>query len=477
MKEILALYDCRSKQEYIYRTNQVKEISGASMLLADIFSSFFHNEQSIISDWKNVASEGDFLENFRKSGKDGEIIYEGGGNLCMIYKDFDTYILYNKKLSHKALTDTFGVSIIASCTEVTNDFISDRRKLYKENALQKNLGAYHTPCNVMPFTQVDRVTFQAVVKKENDKMYTTESLKKRNKYESSAVKDCIPDIMEVEFDKMVDKGEESLLAIIYIDGNNMGAKVKKVTEKVNNYTEGVNALRRFSVQTNSDFVEKPLEQITKVLRKKYNEEKNEKKKKYYLFRPVISGGDEITIVCNAHAVPLILETYFKELTTNGKNSACAGVAVFHSHDPFADVYEITEQSCEMGKKESHKAGNENNNYIDFHYCHSGITNDLETIREKQEGMYTARPYEFSTSWKKFCDLGRMLKSANRSDVKMLGESVVKGDSYYKSALRMIKSRNKLENIDEKDETLKKMIYDISVVFDLWFGGEEISEND
>lgn len=32
-KNVLALYNCRSTQEYIYRTDQVQEITGASELL------------------------------------------------------------------------------------------------------------------------------------------------------------------------------------------------------------------------------------------------------------------------------------------------------------------------------------------------------------------------------------------------------------------------------------------------------------
>lgn len=39
-KNILALYDCRSKQEYIYRTNRVQEITGASELLSSLFKDF-----------------------------------------------------------------------------------------------------------------------------------------------------------------------------------------------------------------------------------------------------------------------------------------------------------------------------------------------------------------------------------------------------------------------------------------------------
>ena len=33
---VTALYDCSSKQEYIYRTNRIREISGGSELLANV---------------------------------------------------------------------------------------------------------------------------------------------------------------------------------------------------------------------------------------------------------------------------------------------------------------------------------------------------------------------------------------------------------------------------------------------------------
>ena len=42
---ILALYDCRSKQEYIYRTNRIRQISGASQILSDVYSEFLDAAQ------------------------------------------------------------------------------------------------------------------------------------------------------------------------------------------------------------------------------------------------------------------------------------------------------------------------------------------------------------------------------------------------------------------------------------------------
>lgn len=479
-KNILALYDCRSKQEYIYRTNRVQEITGASELLSSLFKDFFKDDNKLFrikGSWKEKA-HGDFIENFNKSGLDAEVIYEGGGNLCVFFKNRETYININKALSRQVLEKTYAVSIIASAVEVSGNFVDDRARLYAENAMQKNLGAYHVPCNVLPFTQIDRLTFQPIIKKTDDKEYTSESIRKKRKYDeiSKKTKSERAMILENEFDAMTEKGTESLLAIIYIDGNNMGSKVKKVTENVTDYTSGVNALRQFSQKTNHDFVDEPIRVIESRLTELYNSEKQHKNR--YSYRKVISGGDEITIVCNAHAVPAILNAYFETLTSGSDNSACAGVAVFHSHAPFADVYEIAEQSCEMGKKISHIKGNENKNYIDFHYCHAGITNSLEEIRRRQEAKYTARPYEYSTDWKKFDELGNQLRSVKRSDIKALGEAIIKGDSYYKTELRRIKSRNKAaDTIDENDEKTKSFIFDISIVYDLWFDAPEVNNNE
>jgi CRISPR/Cas system-associated protein Cas10 (large subunit of type III CRISPR-Cas system) len=321
---------------------------------------------------------------------------------------------------------------------------------------------------------VDRLTYQPITRKTDNMQYTTESLKKSEKF-NSVTRNEQP-VIETEFDKMVDKGNDSLLAIIYIDGNNMGSKVKRITENKNDYTSGINALREFSKTTDNDFVRKPIAAITERLTELYEENKaDENERKKYLFRPVISGGDEITIVCNAHAVVDIIETYFSTLTAESENSSCAGIAVFHSHDPFADVYRIAEQCCECGKEISHLAGNGDNNYIDFHFCHAGITNSLDVIRKTQEKEHTARPYEYRTTWREFVKYGNLLSQAKRSDIKALGESIVKGDSYYREELARIKSRdkeNKLAGIYRNPDKAKKYIFDISIIFDLWFADKE-----
>lgn len=102
---VTALYDCRSKQEYIYRTNRIREISGGSELLANVYGMFFRAAGKkglrINSDWRSGAEFS--VRSFAESGFDGEVIYEGGGNLFIMYKSRETYIRANRIFSRMLL--------------------------------------------------------------------------------------------------------------------------------------------------------------------------------------------------------------------------------------------------------------------------------------------------------------------------------------------------------------------------------------
>ena len=474
---VLALYDCRSKQEYIYRTNRIREISGGSALLADVYDRFIKKAQENGIAFMNGGEWEDkefSLDAFTSSDKAAEVVYIGGGNLMILYKNRDLYIEANKLFSRMLLDETWTITAIAACTPVTGDFKEDRKALYAQNALNKSIGNISVPCSVLPFTQVDMLTYMPVVEKNR---YKQESLSRESicKYMAEE-KIEKSDIYAGELDKLcADKGRESMLAIIYIDGNNMGAKLMNKLGDMTDYDKCINELRRFSVQTDSDFVAKPIKAIEVLLA-----EKKKQGTKYARYRKVIAGGDEITLIVNARLVPEILDVYFKTLNSiESGNYACAGVAVFHSHAPFADVYEIAEQCCESAKKKSRKYGS-SANFIDFHYCRAGITNDMETVRSEQEKEFTARPYRVDGehdgySHGEFISFGRQLKEIGRANIKELGSAMIKGDSYYRFEIERINSRYKDMKLDGRDEKTKKMIFDIAQVYDLWFAGEGETE--
>lgn len=467
---VTALYDCRSKQEYIYRTNRIKEISGGSALLANVYKTFFaeaKNNIRINSDWRSGKKF--TVESFMESGFDGAVIYEGGGNLYMIYRSRKVYIKANRIFSKMLLDTTYSVSLIASCVDTTEDFLADRKKLYEENSRIKSTGSVSLPCNVLPITQTDGVTYMPITEKKKGRSFSRESVLKMKAFEK------LSDKGEIYLDKLTpDKGTESLIAVIYADGNAMGKKVKGCTEGKSGYSECVEALRDLSLRTNNSFVDRPIAAIEKMLADKAGDGTHR-------YRKVIAGGDEITLICNARAALDIARTYFETLEEENRglpedkrNYACMGIAIAHSHAPFSDVYRIAEQCCESGKKKSREKDSKVN-YIDFHFCRAGITGDLDTVRETQEKDFTARPYEFSEEFLRFAETGEKLKKVGRANIKELAAAIIKGDSYYQFEAERIKSRYPGSGLDSGDEEQKKLIFDIANVYDLWFAGEEETE--
>lgn len=492
---ITAIYDCRSKQEYIYRTNKIREISGASLLLSHIYELFIaeaeKNGITIKNSWRDDLKNGIGFnpKDFEISSNDGEVIYEGGGNLNIIYKDQETYIKANRIFSRMLLEKTYSISIITAFTETTENFNADRKKLYHAKNIAKNQGTFSIPCNILPITQTDRDTFLPVTEKKyvhgERRIRTQDARNKRDAYKKYYTEN--DEISTEVLDSLiVGKGESSMLAVIYIDGNDMGNKIKACTEGKNDYPDCVNALREFSVNTEEYYVNRPIKAIEDSLRKKNKADEDIIKvspQKAHKYRKIIGGGDEITIICRAEDAIDIVNAYFEELKkapllANEKpNASCAGIAFFHSHAPFSNVYQIAESCCEMGKKKTRTSGSADS-YIDFHYCHSGITNDLEALRAEQETEYTARPYR-TDEFKEFAKVGSKLREIGRGNVKALGEAVVNSNSAFFTEIERIKSRNKgsfsklIEQYSGREDNLKKLIYDISVVYDLWFskGGD------
>ena len=479
----LALYDLRSKQEYIYRTNKIREISGGSALLSKMYDKFIEKVQNKENGIRFVNNGNwvgrDFsLEEFEASDCSAEVVYIGGGNLMVIYKNEEIYHKANRIFSRMLIDETWTVNAVVSCVSVSGDFEADRTELYRQNAINKSTGSINVPCSVLPFTQVDMRTYMPIVEKcqENGEelSLSCENKHKREQFESDRKK-IDPKKEEIYLDELTtEKGKESLLAIIYIDGNNMGAKLRDKIGDEHDYDKCINELRRFSEKTAHDFVEAPISAIEKMLLEKQNAGIS-----YAKYRKVIAGGDEITLICNARIVPEILDVYFSTLDSeNSKNYACAGVAIFHSHAPFADVYEIAEQCCESGKKCSRQYGS-NANFIDFHYCRAGITNDMDIVREKQENGMTARPYRVDGvhegySYPDFISFANEIKEIGRSNIKELAAAIIKGESYYCFEIERINSRFKCKgiHIDPTNERSRKMIFDIAQVYDLWFAKEE-----
>ena len=465
-QKVLALYDFASKQEFIYRTNKIKEISGASALLSKLYKKFVELANCKYNIVYDVETKFD-IDHFNA---DGQVLYDGGGNLMILFRDEEKYRCFNRIVSAYLLEKVPTLRMIACCVPFTGDFKKDRCNLYRKNRINKNRHPSFDLTAVTPMTQIDPMTFLPVVRKES---YKSE-IKANEKIEVSlsadrtckqkAYKDYV---ITNEFDL---ENLDGLAAVIYIDGNSMGKKLMKCD--CSNYNEGVMNLRTFSKNVNSTFVEEPLNKMKDVIGNSAIKG----------FRQVIGGGDEITIICDARIALKLVEVYFdsliesnKDLPEDEKNYACAGIAVFHAKSPFTVAYEIAEAACESAKERAHE---KNDNYLDFYYCHASITTDFKTLRNREQTI-TSRPYSFEKAKSEFRKYLPILQKAGRSNVKALGNAAQFGlAEYLFEAERVnsyLKGKEALKTDKTSAESEMKIIYDMSEFYDLWFGKEEGSD--
>lgn len=471
--QVLALYGFRSKQEFIYRTNRMKEITGASELIATMFRDFLEQcDLPIKATWENEPWQG------IPEGMVGAVVYEGGGNLCLLLENADTYKQINRAFSLYTLRKAPNLGLIAANVRWTGDFKADIKNLHAEHDRAKRMGANTEMCNALPFSKIVRKTFQPAVSVDEKKGdLSTESVAKLKAYNRKAQDNAAWADEGKNIDDLAwEKGKDSLIAVMYCDGNSIGQRLKDVSS--------IEGMREFSVEVHKALVEGPLDAVQKALSALPDE-------KFRHFRTIIDHGDEITLIMNAHAVPAALKAYFEAIESTGSYHACAGVAVCHPHDPFSEVYKIAEECCESAKTKNRKnvlAGQGEGSYVDFHFCRSGITGTLEQIRGAQEQSYTLRPYAYKggegVDFVTFMQMGRALAASAiaRGDIKNLGNLVLVGPaedpssgSRYKLEIERLKFKEGkdaqvIENLESSvgSGQVPKLIFDIAGFFDIWF---------
>ena len=438
---VLAMYDVRGKQKYIYRCQHLKEIKGGSEVITDIFNDYLYdaaikvrnyengkdsNKESAIFNYKNCNDNGSrkfSFDNFaqRMSGKQyiGEIVYDGGGNFLVLYQNAEICRKVTSEFSKQVLIHTGTLKVI--CTFISNispnNFNGpdgDYSRLYRKHRYHENQELFSVPCGTLPIVRVDPQTSMPLEHKLNDlpkgedPFVSTDIWAKHKKF-NEAKKE--PGFQEKFLDNLVEsKGEESLLAVIYIDGNSMGAKVQALNAGKKSYDECITNLRIFSDEIQHFFIENRKQDIYQAIQD--SEKKRNKSTADKIGRLVIGSGDEITIICNARNALDVVKAYLDGLCQDKKNgksaglSSCAGISVFHSHAPFADAYRIAEACCESGKQYMKKKARENNKFreawnnaclIDFHFNQGAIGTSLDQIRQDEGTEKFIHPWLYRIS--------------------------------------------------------------------------------
>ena len=512
-KYILAMYDIRGKQEFIYKSSKIKEIAGASYIIRDCFKDCLYpaakeGQSKGIFSYKENGEEDFTPEGFERhlqEGYIGEVIYDGGGNFFVLYKDIESYRQVNRRFYRKLLEETYSLRVLTSYIDEVHfdNYRNDQKELYREHRKREQAESTLYPVNTLPIVQTDYRTslplakLQRIGKREEKVSY--ESKKKYEKYEE--IDKTRSEERQIKGSELLDKlitekGEESLLAVVYIDGNNMGAQVERCLEGKKTYEECIKALREFSAEIQRHYIEDRIHDVDCLLDKKPEEKKGR--------RFVVYAGDEVTFICNARDAYALAKEYLEKLAEGSPGGAprtsCAGIAIFHSHAPFPEAYRIAEECCESGKQLMKKEEMQYASLIDFHYCQGAFGVSLEEIRREEEMEESSRPWFVKYMEKQGKEentglikgkyisgeiaekMAKMLSRAGRGNLKTLAFSARKNPADFRTELERIKAHQRDKELDFSlggildEEMQQKLIYDIALVYDLWFAPEKQKED-
>lgn len=495
---VLAQYTIRSKQEYIFRTNRMVEIAGASENISQSWNILFTQADKMGKKLRRVSKNIPFCMEevkrlFDERKLNGIELFCGGGNDTVLYDSIETYLEVNKAFSRFLLENYPGMIPMAVACEYSGDYDKDYANLMKQSDIEKNKMISGQSDFILPFSMMDRTTFQPysdiISIAESSVRVTDEAKAKRKAGLKIREQDETVKLLD---DLITKKGEESLLAVVHADGNNMGSKISEMLTDKKDYDSCVNIMREFTADTAKAFGKSGLDAMQKCQQQLKEDYKDKYDEKAFFFRKIIADGDDMTFVCNARFVMDYVRAYLEAVQNyNNKGekewrySSCAGICIFHSYYPFARAYSLAEQACESAKKNVHGECIKEESWVDFHYIHNGVGGDLDQIREHQSvSGCMARPWRIGTKantdrkdYSTLQILADIMKEngVSRSDIKTIGSELEDSYSYGKFELNRVYGhhRNLQNEIKEKlkidkEEDLLPIIYDLSEVYDLWF---------
>lgn len=184
-----------------------------------------------------------------------------------------------------------------------------------------------------------------------------------------------------EFEKLGQRETEDYMAIVHIDGNNMGEKFRDC----NTLTKRKNmslAVHRKTILAFCVLLGVIIGDYA-ALQDHLSLEEADDGKLLLPIRPIVLGGDDMTFVCTAKYALSFTRTIMEALNDLGID-ICGGISILPTAYPFFRGYEIAEQLCGAAKSKMRAMREEGNScWLDFAILHGEQPPTLEQIRAQQ----------------------------------------------------------------------------------------------
>ena len=170
-KYMLAMYDVRGIQKYIFRTPDLKSAIGASSLVEGIIENALqeainhYNDDQYNNDYYNnghynnghhneeaqaaLKTELQWFDDkkgpcsYQKDAFDVQILYIGGGNAYVVFRGEELALDINKRMSRYVLEKTYSLQLAIAMIEKTESYKSDLENIRKEIVHSQRKQAHH----------------------------------------------------------------------------------------------------------------------------------------------------------------------------------------------------------------------------------------------------------------------------------------------------------------------------------------------
>ena len=351
---VLTGIDLLGIQKYVFTSNRLRDVISASWLVQ-----WATSRDGALQNWQN------------------RVLHAGGGSAILEFDSIEDAESFAGPYTRKILENAPGLELVIAHQPTQNGLAESLRNLQVVLARKKlerrpNAGALGlavtAACGVtgLPATAIDRLDATLVSKQVE--MWRRDNTRR----EAEARWEKNLDITSgwqfpVEIDELGrSRGDTSLFAVIHVDANDVGEKIRRwlsrcVVQRLDDAAVR-DQYREWSRWIDEEFrrvwrclVERVLAAIhDRCLQGSIPRLNFELRPGKLPLRGVLLGGDDLTFLCDGRVALDLAATALRKIAGRdcphlGKMSACAGVAMVRAHYPFARAYELAEKLCANAK--------------------------------------------------------------------------------------------------------------------------------
>ena len=368
-------------QSFIFQTNELRDIVGASelvnMICLDLFDQFAIN---------------------------GENVVRSAGNIKYLFDNENDCRTAVREFPKKVLTMAPGITVsqaVVVYNEQKDDFGKVVDALESRLHIQRNKPFPSLTTGLMAMER-SRKTGMPAVKRENSDILDLATIKKRNSSynRSQNVNQKLSEDafgfargtlnkkrIALDIDKIA--GKNDWIAIVHADGNSLGKIVQKLGKDKDAFTAFSDNLNKATMAA----AHSAFNDVKSCFPGEYD---------FIPIRPVVLGGDDFTFICRADFALDYVQSYLKNFEVETKEifasevmpkcksdeerevlknglTACAGIAFIKSSFPFHSGYDLAENLCSRAKKLS----NREKSCLMFYKLQDSFVEDLSSMIDRE----------------------------------------------------------------------------------------------